>query len=195
MTPFMDLPLIRKILLLLQFSAIPVLFFVRIDSFEKLLNCCLVTISVFMLFAPLYSPQWMLWIFPLMILLTKTNWDVALAVIYGVITYVEFPLAFDYFGPESYEMMIMGWVNIALLALIVFQAIGKIRRRTGTQFALKPWFNLAGSFRELWTTARNLTSVYAGCCTIMYVLSICQRERLPAQCCKCQPPKLSTRHK
>ena len=115
--------ILKTIFLLMQFSAIPLLFFACIDSFERLLNCCLLAISTFMLFAPLYSPQWLLWIFPLMILLARDKWDVGLIVLYGVLTYIEFPVAYDYFGAASFQMLIMGWVNVLLLILIIVQAV------------------------------------------------------------------------
>jgi hypothetical protein len=111
----------------MQFSAVPLLFFVRVDSFQKLLSSSLLAISTFMLFAPLYSPQWLLWIFPLMILLAQDKWDIALLVAYGVLTYVEFPIAYDSFGESSFLMVLMGWLNVLFLILIILRAVRQFR--------------------------------------------------------------------
>ena len=121
--PWAKAETIKMIFFLMEFSAVPLLFFVRLDSFSKLLNGSLIAIATFMLFAPLYSPQWLLWIFPLMILLVRDKWDTALLIAYGVLTYLEFPIAYDSFGANSFEMLLMGWLNVILLILIIVQAI------------------------------------------------------------------------
>jgi hypothetical protein len=115
--------LLKAVFLLLQFGAVPLVALAHLDSFEKLLSWCLLIVTLYILFSRVYSPQWLLWIFPLMILLARNRFDKALIIYYGVITYFEFPIIYDIFGAQSVQMVLMGWINAALLALIVVQGV------------------------------------------------------------------------
>ncbi len=119
--PFENENSMKTVYVLLQISVLPLVIFNHIDSFEKLLSWCLLIISFYILFSRIYSPQWLLWIFPFMILLTRDKFDIAILILYGTITYIEFPVVYDLFGPESSQMALMGWVNIILLIMIIFQ--------------------------------------------------------------------------
>lgn len=113
--------------LLLQISVVPFVFFTKLDELNKLLYWCILIICVFILFSRIYSPQWLLWLFPFCILAAKNRRDLALIVLYGIITYLGFPVVWDYFGSESGEMVAMGIVNIMLLFLIALSTIYRIR--------------------------------------------------------------------
>jgi hypothetical protein len=62
-----------------------------------------------------------------MILLAQDKRDMALLVAYGVLTYVEFPIAYDSFGASSYIMLLMGWLNVILLILIIIRSVRHFR--------------------------------------------------------------------
>lgn len=111
---------------LLQIAAVPVLIFVRMDSVDRLLNACLLIITAFVLFSRIYSPQWLLWILPFYILAAKNRIDVGLIMLYGVTTYLGFPIVWDYFGPESNAMVFMGLVNIIFLVVIIARTLDRI---------------------------------------------------------------------
>ena len=117
---------LKIVFVLIQGSAIPFVFFAHLDTFEKLLSWCLLIISTYILFSRIYSPQWMLWIFPLMILLVRDKIDLALVILYGTITYIEFPLVIGLFGFQSDQMAWMGWINAILLALIIIRVLRRL---------------------------------------------------------------------
>jgi len=113
--------------LMLQVSVIPFALLAKIDKTEKLLNWCVLIICMFILFSRIYSPQWLLWIFPFYILAANKKTDLAVIVMYGITTYIGFPIIWDYFGSGSREMIAMGIVNIMFLILIVLTTIGRIQ--------------------------------------------------------------------
>ena len=82
-------------LFLLQFAAILLIMTSRIDTFRKVLQWCVVAILVFLLFAKFYSPQWVLWITPLLILLIRDWRDVLWIVALDLFTYLMFPIGYD----------------------------------------------------------------------------------------------------
>lgn len=109
------------IFLLLQIIAIPFLFFTRLNTFEKLLNWCLLIITLYILFARIYSPQWILWVFPLLIISSRDKIDIGLIWIYGIVTYIGFPLIFDIFGNPSLQMILMGFITNSILLAIAIE--------------------------------------------------------------------------
>ena len=80
---------------ILQFSSIPLAVISKIDSFKKLVNWSLLAILIFMLFAKFYSPQWILWIMPFLILRAKNLKDILMIVAFDLITYLYFPVIYD----------------------------------------------------------------------------------------------------
>ncbi len=67
----------------------------RVDSMERVVSWSVVLLSVGLLLSTVWSPQWMLWVLPLMILAARTTGDVLSVVAYGVISYLVFPLIYD----------------------------------------------------------------------------------------------------
>ncbi len=119
--PFLRLPLGILDLVVLALQVAPSLgaALVRLDSFPRLLNWMTLTVTAFTLFSRIWSPQWLLWIFPFLILLAETRFDVALTAAYGIVTYIQFPIVYDVFGRLSPQMHLISWLNIALLVLIL----------------------------------------------------------------------------
>jgi uncharacterized membrane protein len=67
----------------------------RVDSMERVVSWSVVIIASALLLSTVWSPQWMLWLLPLMILNARTAGDVLTIVAYGVIAYLVFPLLHD----------------------------------------------------------------------------------------------------
>jgi uncharacterized membrane protein len=67
----------------------------RVDSTERVVSWSVVIIASALLVSTVWSPQWMLWLLPLMILSARTTGDVLTVVAYGVIAYLVFPLLHD----------------------------------------------------------------------------------------------------
>lgn len=115
------------VFLLLQVAIVPCVIFVKIDNLDKLLNCCILIICGFIMFSRIYSPQWMLWIFPFCILTIRNRTDIGVLILYGVLTYIGFPVVWDYFGFDSAEMSIMGILNVIFVLAIMVSAANRLR--------------------------------------------------------------------
>jgi hypothetical protein len=93
--------------------------FARIDTFERVVDWALVGLGSFVLFSRIWSPQWVLWLMPLMILRARTSRDIQWIAAYGVLSYVTFPVLFDLAGGESRPLKLCA----ALVFLIIARAI------------------------------------------------------------------------
>lgn len=103
--------------------------FFRINTHEKLLYWYIIIICNFIIFARIYSPQWLLWVFPFFILSLKNKIDIGIAVFYGISNYIGFPITWDYFGKSSPQLAIMGALHIIILAAIIWSAVQKLGRQ------------------------------------------------------------------
>ncbi|MDD5449084.1 MAG: GDSL-type esterase/lipase family protein [Candidatus Omnitrophica bacterium] len=85
------------IFFMLQFAVMPLTAISKIDSFQKIIRWAALSILVFMLFAKFYSPQWILWVTPFLILRAR-NWkDIVPIALFDFATYFHFPIAYDGF--------------------------------------------------------------------------------------------------
>lgn len=112
--------------LFLQGIAALISLFARIDRIEKLMQWCILIISMFVLFARIYSPQWLIWILPFLILAAKDKFDLSIIVVYGIVAYLGFPIVFDAVGKSSPLMFVMSVMNFILLAIIAVRSIRQI---------------------------------------------------------------------
>ncbi len=92
---------------ILQFSVIPFCIFKKIDSFRKAINWTALAILIFMLFAKFYSPQWILWILPFLILRAKNGKDIFFIVLFDLVTYLYFPVIYDGFRGLFYPIIVI----------------------------------------------------------------------------------------
>jgi uncharacterized membrane protein len=114
-----NLTQIKYTFLILQLVMVPVSLFVRIDTFEKVLQWEILVLVFFILFSRIYSPQWILWLMPVMILSIRTRFDLAWIVVYNVVVYLAFPVAVDLRGIDSLEYKLAGEANMIVLAVIL----------------------------------------------------------------------------
>lgn len=89
-------------------------------------------ILCFMLFAKFYSPQWLLWILPFLIIRAQTRRDVILIVLFDLLTYLKFPIAFDIvdhtkFG--TFDLLILA--NIIFLLYFTFRSFSDVNSGSG----------------------------------------------------------------
>ncbi len=89
---------VLALLLALQFS-LPAFYFFKLNDFKKriwlpqeIVKALLLIVLVFILFSKFYSPQWILWFLPFLILVT--DWKgVYLVIIYDLLNYLQYPIA------------------------------------------------------------------------------------------------------
>jgi uncharacterized membrane protein len=120
---FPNTTLLSAVFLVIQFIPAPLSLFSRIDTEEKVLQWIILVIGFFILFSRIFSPQWLLWLMPFLILAIR-NWsDIALIVIYNLAAYFTYPMVFDFFGPDSVFYRIGGWVIVVVLMIILTVAV------------------------------------------------------------------------
>jgi hypothetical protein len=109
-------------------SLIPVAFsaFARIETFEQVIDWTIVVTGSFVLFSRIWSPQWVLWLLPLMILNGRTPSDIRWIAAYGILSYVAFPLLFDFLGPESGPLMAVAALVFAVIARAIVTSIRRL---------------------------------------------------------------------
>lgn len=84
----------------------------RVESVDKLARWSLAVIASSVLVSPICSPQWILWLLPLMILTARNRRDVSWIVAYAILNYLAFPLIYDIVGHAS--------LPLAVVSLLVF---------------------------------------------------------------------------
>jgi hypothetical protein len=109
----------------LQFIASPFSLLRRIDTFEKTLHWSIVIVAAFMLFSRIYSPQWLLWLMPLLILVADNLSDLLWIAFYGVVTYLTFPVVYDLAAQDSLFLKGLGLIGAMILVRIVVVSIRK----------------------------------------------------------------------
>lgn len=110
---------------LLQFSIIPLCLTSRIDSFEKVVKWSALSILVFILFAKINSPQWILWVSPLLILIAKDWKYVSGIVLLDLFTYLQYPITYMLFS-ESYISYNFGLLIHALQFILLLLFAGHL---------------------------------------------------------------------
>jgi len=126
--------LLTYFFLALQFLPAPLSLFARIDTEEKLLQWNILVIGAFVLFSRIYSPQWLLWLMPFLILAARNWFDVAWIIIYNLVTYLTFPMARDLYGIDSAAFKIGGAATAAVLMIGLGLAIARAKVKFSWNF-------------------------------------------------------------
>lgn len=116
------------IFFLLQLIAPILIFLVKIDSLDALIDYSIVTIGFFIFFSRIWSPQWFLWLLPFLILSAK-NWRMFwLIVVYNTVTYISFPFIYDRYGSTSIQVIISSMLIYLILFLVILRSIMNLRQ-------------------------------------------------------------------
>ncbi|MBK8783075.1 MAG: DUF2029 domain-containing protein [Anaerolineales bacterium] len=83
------------VFLVLQALASAVSFFFFVESAEQFENWSAIILGCFVIFSRIFSPQWILWVLPFLLLCSRNAADFLLAAAYGVFTYIGFPIVYD----------------------------------------------------------------------------------------------------
>lgn len=115
----------------LQFLPALLALFAKIRRFEQVIAWTVIITATFIIFSRIYSPQWILWMTPLFLLIAHSKTDIALILLYNLITYFNFPMAIDLQGITSTSYQIGG----ALTLLVLTTLVGICLRRAQPQFS------------------------------------------------------------
>lgn len=109
--------LARHVFQVLQFLPAVVVLFVRIRSWRILIAWSALTVMSFILFNSVYSPQWIVWVAPLFILLATGALDVVLLVAYNLTNSIMAPYGYALRNkdPETFRVTIIA--NLIMLTI------------------------------------------------------------------------------
>lgn len=110
----------QNLLLILQFSVIPFCLTGKINNFNKLIKWSTLLILNFMLFSKIYSPQWILWIMPFLILNIKDKRDVLKVIVFDLVSYLYFPVFYYISRPHSFSFLLIILVKTSILILFIY---------------------------------------------------------------------------
>jgi hypothetical protein len=117
----------------LQFAVMPLTLLFKIDTDEKVVTWSALSILLFMLFGKFYSPQWIIWAMPFLILGCRDRAMLALIVAFDVVTYAYFPVIFDALRPtHPVPFPTAICIKTGLLLALVAKLVGQIRGDTIT---------------------------------------------------------------
>jgi len=123
-----------KILGLLQL-ALPFIIYVGYKKFRhyiktptNLITWSLLVLSFYIFLSPYYSPQWFLWLLPLLVLLPLNKKEVWLIIVYDLLNFIFFPVVYRYIGYESYIIDIVVFVRSAVFIGLILMLVKKINR-------------------------------------------------------------------
>jgi hypothetical protein len=114
--------------LIAQVSAPILVFFAKLDNLDSLVDYCIIVTGVFVFFSRIWSPQWFLWLLPFLIVSAKNIKVAGLIIAYNLVTYLCFPVVFDYYGISSYQLQISGLLAYLILFVIIFRSVMNLKR-------------------------------------------------------------------
>lgn len=104
---------------IIQVSAPLLVLFTKLDTLDALVDYCIIVIGVFVLFSRIWSPQWLLWLVPFLLLSSKNAQTIWLLIAYNLTSYICFPIIFAHYGGSSYQLQIASLsIYITLIAII-----------------------------------------------------------------------------
>lgn len=119
------------LLLVLQFS-VPLLMIIKSSIFKKyiiykeqLIHWMALVVLTFILFAKFYSPQWILWFLPFLVLIISSK-EIILLIAYDIINYIAFPLIYDGLGSYNIGFDMITLARSILLIWLIWLLIKKI---------------------------------------------------------------------
>lgn len=112
---------ILRVAFLLQFSIIPLCLTSKINTFEKVVKWSALSVLVFILFAKINSTQWILWVSPFLILLSRDRKYILGIIALDLISYIQYPIIFNLYLNEQITANILLFVyGIRVILLIAF---------------------------------------------------------------------------
>lgn len=117
--------------LVAQFIIALLALFAKINEKEKVVNWSVAAIAGFMVFGKYYSPQWILWISSLLLLMPVNRKLVTLIILFDIFTYLEFPSFFRYRKSEDILLFSTFYfvvlIRIGILFYFFWNAFSTIR--------------------------------------------------------------------
>ena len=100
-------PVLKPLFLALQFLVSFMVIFARPDTETKVIYWSIASIACFMLFAKYNSPQWILWVFPLLLLIARDKFFILMIILFDIFTYIYFPVVFGFRKSEHLALLLI----------------------------------------------------------------------------------------
>jgi hypothetical protein len=113
----------------LAFSGILLVFIKPPTTVKKVILSATVSILMFILFTRIFSPQWWLWVLPLLILTIDHKFDLILIILYDLLNYAAFPLAYDLTAVESPVYLVITGLLLLIMLIFIIRTVGKLSSR------------------------------------------------------------------
>ncbi len=112
----------RLLFVVLMFLPAVLSLFVRVVSWRLILAWSAMSVLTFIIFNSIYSPQWIIWVAPFLILLSSW-WETALLVMYNMSNMAMFPFFFYNKRAEPEAFVISIAVNLLVIIAILIRII------------------------------------------------------------------------
>jgi hypothetical protein len=99
----------------------------RPRNFEDLINACLFSVLGFMSFSAFYSPQYVLWILPL-VCFSGSRTMLISAIFFSWVTYLYFPISYDLAQPDLFKAAVIA-VSLLRLFMMFLTVQGRYGRK------------------------------------------------------------------
>jgi hypothetical protein len=99
----------------------------RPRNFEDLINACLFSVLGFMSFSAFYSPQYVLWILPL-VCFSGSRAMLISAIFFSWVTYLYFPISYDLAQPDLFKAAVIA-VSLLRLFMMFLTVQGRYGRK------------------------------------------------------------------
>ncbi len=116
-----------QIILPLVMALNPSGFIQRIKSHRDVVRWMVIIVLLFLLFGKFYSPQFILWLLPLLILLVRRFSDILLFITLDLIHYLSFPLIYIQSGYNSDAYALMAFIRTLVYCIVLFKALPATR--------------------------------------------------------------------
>ncbi len=90
----------------------------NLDSSRMFIMWLTVAILGFLIFSRFYSPQWIIWFLPLLMLVTKNVRTIMLIIIYDLLNFLAFPIIWQLWGPLSTVFVIISILIVSIGIII-----------------------------------------------------------------------------
>lgn len=118
---------------LLQFS-IPLIFIFQskkllsyLTDRRQLIMWISLAILIFLLFSRFYSPQWILWFLPLLVLVINSKLEIVLLIAYDIVNYLAFPVIWQSWGFDSMLFTIASSVLVVIIIVLIIILLRRIK--------------------------------------------------------------------
>jgi hypothetical protein len=122
----LDIPYYFLFFFILQLSPIILVYLIKLDTIEKLSDYCIIAIGTFVIFSRIWSPQWILWLMPFLVISSRDKRFVAIIIAYNIMVYLCFPILFIYTGTSSYQLKISSLLTDVILLVILIRSLKHI---------------------------------------------------------------------